>query len=128
MEQHVLQTGSVVSIDKILYRHVGIDTGDGRVIHASKKKGIWVWEPVGEFSEGKPIRYEGYPGNLPGDEVVGRAARLVGRRYNLFTNNCEHLVTEAHGLPRQSSQLRGWAFAVSALLLVSVLAKKTRVV
>jgi len=62
---------------------------------------------------------DGYPGNLPGWEVVHRARSLIGTQYDLLTKNCEQFVTFVHGLKPQSTQL---ALTVVIALCVGVFA------
>ena len=127
MPQQFLKPGEVVSVPEKFYRHLGIDLGDGTVIHASKKKRKVVCEPMGEFAEGKQIRYEGYPGKLPPEQVIDRASELIGQPFRLFSENCEHLVTHAHGLKRRSPQVESWLIVAGVVILALVVAKKVRV-
>jgi hypothetical protein len=91
-----------------LYMHKGILFPDRRVLHASKEKGRVVLDTLENFSEGKPVRALGYPGRLAPDQVLSRGLALLGQRYRLLRNNCEHLVAHAHGLPEKSPQLNAW--------------------
>jgi hypothetical protein len=76
-----------------IYRHHGIDCGDGTVIHYYKGNG----EPVitrttmETFALGNPVYpYKVQVSFIP-ELVMERAeSRLGERQYNLVTNNCEH--------------------------------------
>ncbi len=77
------------------------------VISGSKVKGIVVEEPVDEFAGGSPVVFRGYIGGLSRPEVVEKARSMIGERWHVLANNCEHVATRAHGLEPQSPQLRG---------------------
>lgn len=57
-----------------------------------------------EFSEGKVVRVERFPGQPPAATVLARACSIIVTRYDLLRWNCEHLVRFAHGLPERSPQ------------------------
>lgn len=128
MTEKILQPGSVVSMPKGPVRHVGIVDWHGAIIHASKKSGKVVRDPVEAFADGRPIRQEGYPGDLPPETVVARAEQWIGTPYRLFTDNCEHLVTHAHGLKRKSPQVRKALVTAGMLLAAFIAARRGRVV
>jgi len=116
------QAGTILKIRLNGYWHKGILLPDGRVLHASKRTETVTIDSLAGFSDGREIHIEGYPGNLRPEEVVRRAHRLIGRPYKLFSDNCEHLVTQVHGLPKQSDQLRQYgAVFLSAVLVLMVL-------
>src|SRR5262249_3285017 len=79
------------------YTHHGIDCGDGTVIHYAggllEKRNIAVrCTTLGEFSGGVQVHVEQYRVCYPPEVVVRRAEGRLGEdRYNLFSNNCEHL-------------------------------------
>ena len=77
MIEKILQPGSVVSVPKGPARHVGIVDWHRAVIHASKKSGMVVRDPIEVFADGYPIRHEGYPGDLPPEQVVARAEEWI---------------------------------------------------
>jgi hypothetical protein len=52
--------------------------------------------------------------------IKQKAFSLLGRQYNLFNFNCEHLATFSHTGKAESPQLQGAAFFV--LLLVGLFA------
>jgi hypothetical protein len=108
----------------LLYRHTGIVSdrwhgGKPMVISTSARAGGVREESWDTFAQGRAVSVEGYPGNLPGWEVVRRARLLIGTRYDLLSRNCEQFATFAHGLKPQSAQL---VFTVLIALCVGVLA------
>ncbi len=119
------QPGMVVSVPIFLfYRHTGIVSdrwhgGKPMVISTSVRSGGVHEEPWDTFAQGSDVTVNGYPGRLPGWEVVRRAKSLIGTQYDLLTKNCEQFVMFAHGLKPQSAQL---AITVVIALCVGVLA------
>ena len=111
--------GRIVAVRHILLSHVGIATGQGTVITAVPIPGV-VELPWHEFSKGRTIHDCGYPSELPPLEVVGNARAQIGQPYRLLSNNCEHLVREAHQLKRESPQLQTWV-AVGLLTVATIL-------
>lgn len=99
-----LQEGDILIVDRILYKHYGIYTGEKSVIHYADKSGDWgndisIHETtlerfsqgetviVGKFSEQFKRTHKIYSAK----ETVQRArTRLGERKYHLVTNNCEH--------------------------------------
>jgi hypothetical protein len=90
----------------IPYQHHGIDMGDGTVVHLAPAAGQRLAlfpgsgsfsvrrESLKTFSGGKPFKVIKHDKPLPADEVVARAAQLVGSGdYDLLENNCEHFAT-----------------------------------
>ena len=116
----MLSTGDVVSAPRGPINHVGIFTDVGTVISNSGRRGCVVEETLDEFAAGSLIRRVGYLGRLAPHVVVARARSQLGRRYNLFASNCEHLVHYAHGLPRRSPQLVAASVVAGALLLSQI--------
>lgn len=82
------------------------------VISNSARIGCVTEEPWTTFAAGQTVMTEGYPSNLPPYQVLQRARSLVSKQYQLFTWNCDHAVTFAHGLTPSSSQV-----AVTLMLL-----------
>jgi len=122
-----IKPGTVLKIWLNGYWHKGILLPDSRVLHASKRAGRVVIDTWAEFTGGRKVYIDGYPGKLTPEEVIARARRFVGQPYRLFGDNCEHLVTQAHGLPKQSPQLRQWAAVAVITILAAVVLNKGRV-
>lgn len=120
--------GDHIRVGRFLYRHHGIDCGDGSVIHYTgtlwKRKDARVSRtPLGEFLG----RYKGnvrivrHPDSASPDEIMERAeGRLDERRYSLLFNNCEHFATWCVTGIATSKQVRRAAktVAVSAAAIV----------
>ncbi|MGB5633220.1 MAG: lecithin retinol acyltransferase family protein [Waterburya sp.] len=79
-----------------LYKHYGIDCGDGTVIHYRKPSETIEQTSLATFSRGNPVYVAEYSDGfsyIP-DVVVQRAKSRLGEQdYNLLFNNCEHFVT-----------------------------------
>jgi len=73
-------------------RHVGIATGYGNVIHASRRYGGVLETSEALFSRGRPIKIIPHKSKLSGTEIVFRARQKIGQRYGVLTRNCEHFV------------------------------------
>ncbi len=85
--------GTVLETDAYgVIRHVGIATGYGSVIHASRRYGGVLETSEKQFSRGKPIRIIPHSSPLSGTELVVRARQKIGQRYGVLTRNCEHFV------------------------------------
>lgn len=92
--------GQVVYVDRIGYRHYGIDVGDGtvihfngdnldkgsaRIVHTSEEEFLGSF---GKMKEDLMVTYQ-----FDEDEVVDRAFSKIGSRfcgYDVTDNNCEH--------------------------------------
>ncbi|MBL9087783.1 MAG: hypothetical protein JNM10_11645 [Planctomycetia bacterium] len=98
--------------------HVGVVSAVGpaglRVISASARRGGVFDEPLHDFAQGGVVYRPSIPRFVSRDEALARARRHLGRRYRLFSGNCEHLVYEALGHPRRSPQLAAWVRGVAA--------------
>lgn len=104
-------TGQVVASSREGYSHFGIVTdswkdGEQMVISCSGLRKMVVEEPMSTFRQGSSIERRSSPSALPAQEVLARARRKLGQRYDLFNWNCEHFVYESFGRPKQSPQLR----------------------
>ncbi|MCY4656005.1 MAG: lecithin retinol acyltransferase family protein [Gammaproteobacteria bacterium] len=101
--------------------HRGIVLEDGRVLHNTPLAGEHV-SSLEQFSKGKTVRRHALP-KPQRDQILKNATKKQHtgyRNYNLFTNNCEHLVTSAKDLKPRSPQLG--SFLAGAGLAVAVLA------
>jgi hypothetical protein len=101
-----------------LYKHYGIDCGDGTVIHYRKPRETIEQTSMATFSQGNPIyvaEYSGGFGYIP-DVVVERAKSRLGERdYNLLFNNCEHFTSWCKIGIDDSKQVRNYLPAVTTL-------------
>ena len=88
MNMHNIPSGTVTSVQRGPFQHVGIlaepDTiGCRTVISGSFQHGRVVEEPLNEFADGKTPIVVGYPGALPGWRVLQRARAVIGSKYRL---------------------------------------------
>jgi len=97
--------GDNLSILNGFYRHHGLYIGNNTVINASKKYGVVLIQTLKDFSEGKIISNHGKKSSEPTHIVINRATALLGQKYDLFSNNCEHFISEVSGLNKTSPQL-----------------------
>ncbi len=101
-----------------LYKHYGIDCGDGTVIHYRKPNETIEQTSMATFSRGNPIYVAEYSegfGYIP-DVVVERAKSRLGEQdYNLLFNNCEHFTSWCKTGIDDSKQVRNYLPAVTTL-------------
>lgn len=89
-----------------LIKHVGIATGYGTVIHASRRFGRVEESELADFLAGGRAEVIPYRhASLTGSEIVVRARSKKGMRYNVLINNCEHFVSWVLTGRRRSQQL-----------------------
>ena len=95
-----------------LYKHYGIDCGDGTVIHYRKPSEIIERTSIATFSRGNPVYVKQYSEGfcfLP-ETVVARAeSRLGENKYNFLFNNCEHFAYWCKTGISDSPQIREFA-------------------
>jgi hypothetical protein len=116
-------------IHRGLYTHHGIYIGHDSVIHYAGLKHGLRRGPVEEvslacFARGRGIRVRQGPSGFGCREVVERArSRLGESRYQLLTNNCEHLCMWAltgESRSMQIERLRSWSGAVRHALFTLI--------
>lgn len=105
-----LLAGDVVARRKGLVMHKGVLLADGRVLHNTPGRGEHV-SSFEEFRRGRRVYRVGAADGRRGVRLPAGVA--VGRRYNLFTNNCEHTVSRVTEGRSHSQQLRGWVVGAS---------------
>ncbi|MGD1922270.1 MAG: lecithin retinol acyltransferase family protein [Pleurocapsa sp.] len=92
-----------------LYKHHGIDCGDGTVIHYRKPSETIERTSLETFARGNPVyvaKYNDVFGYIP-DAVVERAeSRLGEHKYNLLFNNCEHFANWCKTGVSESQQVK----------------------
>lgn len=88
-----------------LIRHVGIATGYGTVIHASRRFGRVAETDLAAFLAGGRAEVVPYSHTLPPAQIVARARSKKGQRYNALINNCQHFVSWVLSGKRRSAQL-----------------------
>jgi hypothetical protein len=124
-----LRPGTIVRVSHVLYHHVGLISdrfiGMERAVVAFSAAAGGLHElPFSAFQQGRDVFDDGYPGQLPPDEVLRRARLKHGQAYSWTEFNCEHFVRYAHGLSIESPQLKGWAVAIGLLGFAAIAAKK----
>lgn len=101
---HVFQPGDVIYVNREggLYKHFGIYTGDGNVVHFAPSQANKIDSASADvrqtslfnFSSGDEVHLDVYGiAQYSRDEIVHRANNQIGRQlgsYNLMFNNCEH--------------------------------------
>ena len=98
--------GTILETDAYgVIRHVGIATGYGTVIHASRRYGQVLETSEKLFARGKPIRTIPHGSGLSGSHLVVRARGKIGQRYGVLTRNCEHFVAWVISGQARSGQL-----------------------
>ncbi|PSB05666.1 NC domain-containing protein [Pleurocapsa sp. CCALA 161] len=101
-----------------VYKHYGIDCGDGTVIHYRKPSEVIEQTSLLTFSRGNPVYVAEYSegfGYIP-DVVVERAKSRLGERdYNLLSNNCEHFASWCKTGINDSKQIRNYLPAIATL-------------
>ena len=101
-----------------IYKHHGIDCGDGTVIHYRKPSEIVERTSFATFSRGNPVYSLEYSKGfcfVP-EVVVERAESRLGEdKYNLLFNNCEHFATWCKTGISDSKQIREFIPAIGKL-------------
>jgi hypothetical protein len=98
--------GDVVWRRKGVLIHKGIALPGDRVLHNTPLAGEHV-SATADFARGHRV----YPRRLKAEQrqrVLDAARPGASRRYNLFTNNCEHTVSRASDGKPSSPQLDAW--------------------
>ncbi|MEL6580688.1 MAG: lecithin retinol acyltransferase family protein [Cyanobacteria bacterium J06621_12] len=103
---------------KGVYKHYGIDVGDGTVIHYRKPSEVIEQTSYATFSQSNPTYVAEYSkgfGYIP-DVVVARAKSRLGEKdYNLLSNNCEHFACWCKTGISDSKQIRNYLPAITTL-------------
>lgn len=117
-----LPAGTLVSVSRGLYRHVGLltePTGGWERQVISLNPGQFgyqvVEEPLSTFARGKPVRAEPTRTALPDWAVLARARSGQHPAYDWLGFNCEHFARFALGQPIESPQLKFWTVATLVL-------------
>ncbi|MGL6341229.1 MAG: lecithin retinol acyltransferase family protein, partial [Waterburya sp.] len=101
-----------------LYKHYGIDCGDGTVIHYRKPSETIERTSLATFSQGNPIYMAEYSDGFGyiADVVLERAkSRLGEQEYNLLFNNCEHFTNWCKTGISESKQVRDFVPIITTL-------------
>lgn len=114
----MLQLGIVLKAPYALYNHYGIVTGHNTIIHNSKEGGKVEEVSFHDFTNGREVEVS----SIQADEsirqqAVERAKQMLGTKYNLFSENCEHFVSQVSGNAKASTQVQKYlvsAFGIMA--------------
>lgn len=101
-----------------VYKHYGIDCGDGTVIHYRKPSEIIERTSMSVFSRGNPVYKvrETEDFCFVPNVVLERAeSRLGEKQYNLLFNNCEHFVSWCKTGISDSKQISDFVPTISRL-------------
>ena len=93
-----------------LFKHHGIDLGDGTVAHYLEGREI-LRSPLEEFSRGQPLSVVPYGDgecSSPGVTLRRAMGRLGEQNYNLLFNNCEHFAHWCKTGRHRSAQVENW--------------------
>lgn len=91
--------GDHLIVDRGLYRHHGVDLGNGTVVHfagpgTDKTLASIRVDAMQDFARGATVWVRVYGQRLDPDETVCRAQSMVGSTgYDLVSSNCEHLAS-----------------------------------
>ncbi len=110
----------------VSYRHLGIDCGDGSIIHYRKVGTATVTRTsTAAFARGSPVYTLHQHLSFIPDVVIHRAeSRLGEQRYNLFFNNCEHFANWCKTGENVSHQLNEFGLRVDQLTLPKELMRR----
>ena len=103
--QRDYQPGDIVARRKGLVMHKGVVLGEDRILHNTPWRGEHV-STEREFRAGRRLRVTQV--DPQARQRAQGGAGFHARRYNLFTNNCEHTVNRVTTGRSTSPQLQGW--------------------
>lgn len=119
--QEPYEIGSVLARPKGFVHHKGIYLGNGQVFTNTPERGEHI-TTLADFAQGKKVTVEKVP-TVSTFALNQRtfAAVASGRKYDLFTNNCDHAVNRVLYGEASSPQLVGWGTVVAAVLTLALL-------
>ena len=120
--------GTVVSVDRGLYRHFGILTepqlGRERHVISLNPEAQLAEEPLSLFCRGQQPGWHPPLSAISSQEVLSRARSRNHPAYSWTNFNCEHFVCFAFGVPLDSPQVRRFA-ALAAFAALSYMLSRT---
>lgn len=129
----LISVGDVLIRGYGIYDHVGIADGLGFVYENSRDKGGRGKVTLENFAENGKIKNVGKLGDLPSDEIIHRAESLIQdkKKYQLFSNNCEHFIREVCNVdvisPQIQAKLMGASFFALAYYSSNPIVKNTAI-
>lgn len=127
MKSYKLRVGDAIRIERFGYNHVGVYVGQRRgiedaVVHNDKGIGV-VLCTLSQFADGKVLHlHNASQGNeFEREQIAERALSLLGKKFDLITFNCEHLVNYAQNRNAESPQMQTAAGGVFIVGLLSLL-------
>lgn len=117
-----LSPGTVVSVSRGLYRHVGLLTEPTFVqerqvisLNPGAPHHQVIEESLSAFARGNPVSIVPMAMTLPSWAILGRARSGQHPQYDWAVFNCEHFARFALGHKLESPQLALWTFAALAI-------------
>lgn len=122
--------GDVLATNRCMYKHYGIYSGNGNVIHFvvlyHGKRNIFKFRAretsLDEFTRGQSVFVDNSPSSVrySREKIVNEARKYIdkkfGKGYNLLTNNCEHFVYWCESGRHVSMQINGIVDSVGKVL------------
>ena len=126
-----MKKGDHVYVDRGLYTHHGIYTGNGKVIHSAGftegNSGKIEVVSIRDFSDGDKVLVKNHDyKTYSRDEVVKRAMSKIGEdEYDLLGNNCEHFAYwSISGVKKSDQALIAMAVGMVATPVVKMIDRK----
>ena len=91
-----------------LYKHHGVDLGDGTVAHYLEGREI-IRSSIKDFCKGQSFKIIIHEDASPSGLTLRRAMSRIGEKsYNLLFNNCEHFANWCKTGRHRSNQMEDW--------------------
>ena len=118
--------GTVLSIQKLFYKHVGVYIGRGFVLHNHSQRGEEI-VTVTQFADGNAISVEevGVADQVAFLQRV-RNVCATPQQYDFLSHNCDHTVSKVRTGVASSSQLAEWGFVAVLVVGSALLVKAAR--
>jgi hypothetical protein len=117
-----MKYGDILVRDDLFYKHYGIMVERGNVIHNSKLLQGVVLSTYELFADGKDVTLSKIPNENP-SQTAENARSLLGQKYDLFAENCEHFVRACSGNYKFSFVLQKGLLSAAALAMIALIPK-----
>lgn len=100
--------GDHVMVSRGIYRHHGIDMGDGNVVHytSNSLNAEVKQDTIASFAAGAEVHVVKTATPENRDEICRKAKSRIGeRKYDVVDNNCEHFSTECTTGKKECTQV-----------------------